>query len=206
MVPEKATSGLYVSGAVEGILDEAVLRRLVQSVGAEIGYIYPVGGKQQLDLRLSGYNEAARYSPWCVLRDFDTDAACPAELKARLLPESASAMCFRIVVRAVEAWLMADRQRMASFLSVPRARIPVSPEDTHDPKEALVNLARRSNKSAVRDSLVPRPGSGRSVGAGYTSLMIEYTRARWRPETAAESSESLRRCISCLTNLIGRVI
>lgn len=191
---------------MEGILDEAVLRRLVESIGAEISYIYPVGGKQQLDRRLSGYNEAARYSPWCVLRDFDTDAACPAELKAHLLPDLAPAMCFRIVVRAVEAWLMADRQRIASFLSVPRAIIPVSPEDTHDPKEALVNLARHSNKSAVRDSLVPRPGSGRSVGAGYTSLMIEYTRARWRPEIAAESSESLRRGIFCLKNLIGRVV
>lgn len=191
---------------MEGILDEAVLRRLVESVGAEISYIYPVGGKQQLDQRLSGYNEAAKHSPWCVLRDFDADASCPAELKACLLPELAPNMCFRIVVRAVESWLMADRQQIASFLSVPRARIPVSPEDARDPKEVLINLARRSNKSAVRDSSVPRPGSGRSVGAGYTSLMIEYTRARWRPEIAAESSESLRRGISCLKNLIGRVV
>lgn len=187
-------------------MDETVLRRLVESIGAEMGYVNPVGGKQQLDRRLSGYNEAAKYSPWCVLRDFDTDAVCPAELIARLLPEPAPTMCFRIVVRAVEAWLMADRQRMATFLSVSRARIPMSPEDVHDPKEILLNLARRSNKTAVRDSMVPRPGSERSVGAGYTSLMIEYIRSRWRPEVAAESSESLRRCIVCLKNLAGRMV
>lgn len=191
---------------MEGILDEVMLRRLVESVGAEIGYVYAVGGKPQLDLRLSGYNEAARYSPWCVLRDLDKDAACPVDLTARLLPDPAPTMCLRIVVRAAEAWLMADRQRMASFLSVSRSKVPASPEDTPDPKEALVNLARRSNKNVVRDSMVPRPGSGRSVGAGYTSLMIEYTRNKWRPEIAAESSESLRRCISCLKNLIGRVV
>lgn len=187
-------------------MDEAVLRRLVEWVGAEMVYVYSVGGKPQLDLRLSGYNEAARYSPWCVLRDLDTDAACPASLVAQLLPEPAPTMCFRIVVRAVETWLMADRQRMASFLSVSRARIPASPEDARDPKEVLVNAARRSNKTAVRDGMVPRPGSGRSVGAGYTSLMIEYVRTRWRPEIAAESSESLRRCIVCLKGLGGMVV
>lgn len=206
MAPENDSPDLYISGAVEGILDEAVLRRLVNWVGAEMGYVYPVGGKPQLDLRLSGYNEAARYSPWCVLRDLDKDASCPAELIVRLLPEPAPTMCFRIAVRAVEAWLMADRQRMASFLSVSRARIPVSPEDAHDPKEILVNVARRSNKTAVQDSMVPRPGSGRSVGPGYTSLMIEYIRSRWRPEIAAESSESLRRCIACLKSLAGRIV
>lgn len=184
----------------------AVLRRLVEWLGAEMVYVYPVGGKPQLDRRLSGYNEAARYSPWCVLQDLDTDAACPAELVARLLPEPAPTICFRIVVRAVEAWLMADRQRMASFLSVSRARIPASPEDTPGPKETLVNAARHSNKTAVRDGIVPRPGSGRSVGAGYTSLMIEYARIRWRPEIAAESSESLRRCIACLKNLAGKMV
>jgi hypothetical protein len=206
LAPERDTFGLYISGAVEGILDEAVLRRLVEWIGHEMIYVYPVGGKPQLDQRLSGYNEAAKHSPWCVLRDLDTDAACPAELVTRLLPEPAPAMCFRIVVRAVEAWLMADRQRMASFLSVSRAAIPVSPEDSRDPKEVLVNAARRSNKTAVQSGIVPRPGSGRSVGAGYTSLMIEYVRTRWRPGIAAESSESLRRCIACLRGLAGRVV
>jgi hypothetical protein len=206
LAPENDTSSLYISGAVEGILDEAVLRRLVEFVGAEMGYVYPVGGKPQLDLRLSGYNEAARHSPWCILRDLDTDTTCPAELTVLLLPEPSSSMCFRIVVRAVEAWLMADRQRMATFLSVSRARIPVSPEDARDPKGTLVNVARQSNKTFVQDSVVPRPGSGRSVGTGYTSLMIEYIRSRWRPEVAAESSESLRRCIACLKRLAGRMV
>jgi hypothetical protein len=206
LAPEGDKAGLYISGAVEGIVDEAVLRTIVESVGAELSYVYPVGGKPQLDKRLSGYNEAAKYSPWCVLRDLDMDAVCPADLIDRLLPAPASAMCLRIVVRAVEAWLMADRQRMASFLSVSSAAIPVSPEDADDPKETIINAARRSRKTAVRNGMVPRPGSGRSVGAGYTSLMIEYARTRWRPEVAAESSESLRRCIVCLKNLAGRVI
>ena len=183
-----------------------MLRRLVRFTGAEISSIYSVGGKQQLDLRLSGYNEAAKYSPWCALRDLDTDAACPVELRHRLLPEPAPNMCFRLVVRAVETWLLADRERLASFLSVSRALIPVSPEDIIDPKEFLVNLARKSNKGLVRDSLIPRPGSGRSVGVGYTTLMIDYTRSKWRPDIAAEASDSLRRCISCLENLTGRLV
>ncbi len=175
-------------------------------VGAEVANMYPANGKEQLDLSLPGYNEAAKHSPWCALRDLDEDASCPAELKVRLLPEPAPAMCFRVAVRGVETWLLADRERMANFLSVSRANVPASPEDLSDPKEALVSLARRSNKSVVRDGLVPRSGSGRSVGGGYAALMIEYVRSKWRPEVAVESSDSLRRCISCLRNLTGRMV
>lgn len=187
-------------------MDEAVLHRLIGIVGGKAGSIYPTGGKYQLDQRIAGYNNAARFSAWCVLRDLNADAPCAGDLKTRLLPEPATMMCFRIAIRAIEAWLIADRERMAGFLSISEAAVPVSPEDLPDPKGTLINLAGRSRKRSVRIGIVPRSGSGRRVGPDYTSLMIEYIESKWRPEVAAEVSESLRRCIMRMRNLTGKVI
>jgi hypothetical protein len=36
----------------------------------------------------------------------------------------------------------------------------------------VVELARYSRRRDIREDMVPRPGSGRSVGAAYTSRLI----------------------------------
>jgi hypothetical protein len=83
---------------------------------------------------------------------------------------------------------------MARFLSVSVARIPSNPEEVDDPKRCLVDLARRSRKRKVRDDMVPEPGSGRSIGPEYNRRLIGFAENVWRPEVAAECSDSLRRC------------
>jgi hypothetical protein len=103
-------------------------------------------------------------------------------------------MCFRVAVRAVEAWLLADRESLAGFLRVSPSRVPPDPESLDEPKQAMVNLARQSRSRAVQEDMVPRPGSGRSVGPAYASRLIEFAQSTWRPEIAATRSDSLRRC------------
>lgn len=71
------------------------------------------------------------------------------------------------------------------------------------PKQALVNLARTSRRRAIRDDMVPREGSGRAVGPGYTSRIIEFVSNHWRPEQAAHVSDSLRRAIARLEILVA---
>ncbi|MBA2690951.1 MAG: hypothetical protein H0U65_00450 [Rubrobacter sp.] len=150
---------------------------------------------------MSGYDNAAKFWPWCVVRDLDGNAPCAAELVSRLLPHPAEHMRLRIAVRSCEAWMMADRERSGRFLSIARSVVPSSPDDLDDAKETLVNLARRSRRRDVREGLVPGERSGRRVGPDYTSLMIEYIHKRWRPDVAASSSDSLRRCMESLKSL-----
>ena len=52
---------VIVSGAVEGDLDEAVLRRLVEEEGAILNRLYGRKGKQHLKQRLTGYNKLPYY-------------------------------------------------------------------------------------------------------------------------------------------------
>ena len=78
---------------------------------------------------------------------------------------------------------------------------PHDPDSVDDPKRALVNLARRSRRRAVRDEIVPREGSGRSVGPLYTTRMIEFVQnkaAGWRINHALGVSDSLNRCVGHL--------
>lgn len=192
--------------AVEGPTDEAVARRLIEAAGAELGAVYGKNGKANLLQRLNGYNAAARFTPWLVLMDLDQDADCAPPFRAAHLPDSAEAMCFRVVVHEIEGWLMADREAMAHFLSVPVARLPHAPDEVLDPKQRLVDAARHARRREIREGLVPRPGSGRAVGPLYTSLLIQYAQTQWRPEVAERQSDSLRRCRVRLQELVARPI
>ena len=159
--------------------------------------------KINLTRQLDGYNNAARRSPWLVLRDMDTDAECAPLLLKALLPDPASHMHFRIVVRAIESWLIADREEISRFLSIPIEHAPRDPDQLEDPKNTLVNLARKSRSRRIREDMVPRPDGHVKIGPAYTSRIIEYAESYWRPHEAAKHSDSLRRCVACLRRLAG---
>lgn len=193
-----------LTAAVEGLVDEAVVRRLATHVGMEIGPVYGKNGKDHLRQRIAGYNKAARISPWIVLVDLNHEAECAPPLRGAWLPQPAPTMCFRVAVREVESWLIADRGRLARFLRVPIARVPTAPETIEDPKGAMVELAARSRRRDVREDMVPRPGSGRPIGPAYASRLIEFVGTHWDPEVAARSSDSLRRCLVRLRDFARR--
>jgi hypothetical protein len=182
-------------------VDEAVARRLIAHGGGTPGTIYGKQGKTMLRQRMAGYNNAAHRLPWVVLVDLDREADCAPPLRAAWLPQPARHLCFRVVVREVEAWLLADAERMAGFLGVARGKIPAQPETLNDPKQALVNLARGSRRRDIREDLVPRPESGRQLGPAYSSRLIEFASGSWRPEIAAGRADSLRRAIACVKRL-----
>lgn len=194
--------GVTISAAVEGPTDEAVVKRIIAHVGAHLGTVYGQQGKAHLKQRIRTFNQAARHSPWLILVDLDHDADCAPPLRQAWLPQMSPHLCFRVAVRAVEAWLLADAEALAEFLGVALSRVPGNPEGLDDPKRALVDLARRSRRRAIVAAMVPREGSGRPVGPAYTSRMIEFASKHWRPEVAANNADSLARAIRCLRRLV----
>jgi len=194
-----------ISGGVEGLVDEAVVRRLIHVAGALPGPIHGKNGKHSLRRDLAGYNAAARWSPWVVLTDLNHDQGCAPPLRQVLLAQPARFMCFRVVVREIEAWLFADRERLARFLAVPIARIPTNPEILPYPKQAMVNIARHSRRRDIRKDMVPRLRSGRAVGPAYTSRLVEFVEKHWRPTIATDTADSLRRCMDRLRQLTAGV-
>lgn len=119
------------------------------------------------------------------------------------LPSPEPSMIFRIAVREVEAWLLADLDAIADFLHISRDNVPRDPETLDDPKRTLVNLARGSGSREIREDLVPRDGGGRSVGPAYTARMTEFATLNWRPEEASKRSPSLRRGVLAVQRLVA---
>lgn len=197
-------SSPFLRAVVEGPGDEAIARRLAEEAGFTVSDVYVKRGKDALDAKLGAYAAAARFGPWLVLRDLDRDAACAPTLASRLLPDRPPTLLLRIPVRAAEAWLLADRESLADFLSVSLSTVPEDPESLYQPKLSLVELARRSRRRAIREDMVPPRGSSSSVGRGYTARLIEFTAERWQPRRAATRSSSLARCLSSIQELRGK--
>jgi len=192
---------LSISVAVEGSPDQAAVLKIAQHLGLDVAHCWVKRGKGNLDKSLAGYNDAARFSPWLVLRDLDTDADCAPELIGRLLPNPAPRLAFRLAVRQVEAWFLGDAERLGHFLGVPRKLIPSAPEQLLDAKASIVQLAARSQKKDIRLDMVPFAGSKANEGPAYASRMSEFAVSAWRPEAAAERCDSLKRCIERLKKL-----
>ena len=190
-----------IQAAVEGIVDEAVVRRLIAHTGGQAGAVYGRNGKPALREKIKGYNNAAHFTPWVVLVDLDNDADCAPPIRNAWVPAPAPNLCFRIAVREIEAWLIADKQTLAHYLRIKAGDVPEEPEKLQYPKDVMVNLARGSRSRDIRSDIVPRENSGRRVGPAYASRLIEYVQERWQPEVAAEHAESLRRAINGLQKL-----
>jgi hypothetical protein len=192
-----------ISAAVEGDVDEAVVRKLLAFVHASIGDVFGKQGKSFLRKRIAGYNYAAQHRPWVILVDLDNDFDCAPLLRSAWLAQPAPYLCFRVAVREVEAWLLADREKIAHFLGVALSKIPLQPESLPDPKTTMVNLAKASRRRDIRQDMVPRPESGRQVGPAYSSRLIEFVSNHWQPDRASEQARSLKRAIHCLEALVG---
>jgi hypothetical protein len=193
---------LNITIAVEGDLDERIAVRLVEEAGGVVHLVHGKLGKPWLQKQIGGYRHAARHARWFVLVDLDRDSCAPALRDEWGVDGGVKGLCFRVAVRSVESWLLADRERLARFLGVARTRIPLDPDGLSDAKQTLINAARRSTRGTIRDAIVPGPNA--RVGRLYTSTLGRFVDEHWDPVRAAESSPSLARCRTRLAELIAR--
>ena len=122
---------------VEGTLDEMVVRKILETTSLTAGSFY-LESLPALRTRLRAFNRAARLSVWFALCDLDEGDCAPGRVQS-YLPDPAVGMCFRVAVRAVEAWLLADRVNMARFLCISGDMIDPHPEQLATPKSHLVS-------------------------------------------------------------------
>ncbi|MEW6261592.1 MAG: hypothetical protein AB1641_00815 [Thermodesulfobacteriota bacterium] len=195
------SSELPVFGVVEGSLDEVVLLRLAGDFNLPLGPVHVKNGKDHLRRHIKGYNQAAQSSYWIVLVDLNHEAECAPDLIDNWLPKRIPRLIFRVVVREVEAWLLADRERIAHFLGVSEARVPRNPDLLDDPKRKVIELAKKSRKRKIIEDMVARIDSGRIIGNAYTSRLSDFVRSDWCPKTAANNSDSLKRCLKRLAEI-----
>jgi len=182
--------------AVEDLLSEAVAKRLLAASGRpfSVGVVYNRGGYGYLKKTAHGWNNAAKGTPFFLLTDLDS-AICPADIMASWLPQPKhDNFIFRVAVREVESWLLADRDNLSHFIEVQKAKFPERPDELSDPKATLVGLASASRLHPIKARLVPGPKSTAKQGRDYNGCLSEFVVTHWDPERAALNSPSLDRC------------
>ena len=188
-----------VNLATEDELSEVALLRILKHVGRySVGVAYRRGGFGYLRRTISGWNAAARGIPFIVLTDLD-NCDCPARLISEWLtaPKHPN-LLFRIAVREVESWLIADKANLARFLGLDHRMVPDNCDYLADPKAEVITLARRSRTRIIRDGIVPRVASTAKQGPDYNGLLGAFVRKDWNPDAAGSRSPSLARTIARL--------
>lgn len=190
-----------INFAVEDLLSEAILREIIVQSGCsyKIGRCYMKHGKAYLKRTIEGFNNAAKGTPFLVLTDLDEDADCPPELIREWLsvPKHHN-LLFRIAVREVESWLLADRKGIAKYLNIKRELVPNNVDDIEDTKQYLINLARKSRTRLLREDIVPLPGSTAKQGRNYNGCLISFVNDHWDLNLAIQNSPSLQRTVKTL--------
>lgn len=192
---------------LEGHLEEPVAEKLLAYCGHEKGIVRGLQGFGYIQTKAAQFHPLATDSEGVlVLTDFmDSRAPCPPHaLEKYVLQHIArppkTFLC-RFAVAALESWLMADRKGMADFLKISAAKIPSAPDAWPDPKQHLVNLARKSRKTSVRYGIVPEKSHGGVVAPDYLATMRGFVRDCWNIAAAVNNSPSLARCVYRLQQL-----
>lgn len=195
---------LYI--ATEDILSEAVAERLVLEANNGLNIAVRMGrrGNGYLKQKLPEILRTAHAIPILLLTDLDRVECSPTLIAdwcgKQIMPQG---LLFRVAVREVEAWLLADREGFAQFSNSPLDKIPTNSELIDDPKQTLLNIVKRYGSRDIKNDILPALGSGVSVGVGYNQRLSMFVREIWAIERAVENSNSLSRALYRLREISG---
>ncbi|MFN8206148.1 MAG: DUF4276 family protein [Bacteroidales bacterium] len=180
----------------EDLLSEFVMKKLVEKTGRYlITNSYPGGGYGYIKKNIDRFSEASRAVPFFILTDLD-QAICANVLKREWLKrEPHPNLIFRIAVREVEAWLLADIEGFSKFSGRNLTSIiPKNTELIQNPKEFLIQLIRKSRFRTIREDIIPKDAFA-NIGPNYNQQLCIYVNNFWDLDNAVKHSDSLRRAV-----------
>ena len=191
---------------VEDELSEAVISRIISyiesSEGKDFGYRYTFNkrGCGNIKREMRKYNDIAGTYPVIVLVDLDTTDCAPLLIDEFVDFSPNRKLVFRVAVREVEAWLLADRRNLADFLGVGINKIPARSEEVADPKDKLISIARRSRKREIKEDIPPETASMAEIGKNYNGRLKEFVIREWDIDGARQtlSGKSLDKAIDAI--------
>lgn len=106
---------------------------------------------------------------------------------------------FRVAVREVESWIIADHAAWAKFIGISAANFTTQPDYLNDPKKHLLDVIRRKGRKRVHREMLPQGVA--HIGPRYNEVLCDFVENIWEPERAAIRSPSLERTIRSLMNI-----
>ena len=156
-------------------------------------------GKDNINRDVPKWNKTARKGiVHLVLRDLDSPAGadenCPAKESDRLCQNRHPNLMLRFAVFEAESWLLADADKLASFLELRSLRVPDTVDAIENPKNFLLSQIRQSsNNPDISRGMLPQTRGTAKIGRAYNNILAEFVEKKWSPNRATKKSESLRR-------------
>jgi len=161
----------------------------------------PCNGNGKIKRQIGAYNNAAQYDHYFIITDLDNGYGCASSLIEDWIPEQhANRLLFRVAVHEIESWLLADRINFAAFFSINQTIISLTPDNDPDPKQTVINLAKKSRKRAIREDIVPIDNYAR-LGPGYNIQLQQYIQNTWNIDFARKNSPSLDKAVKALEKI-----
>jgi hypothetical protein len=185
---------IYVTLIFEDDLSEAVMSKMLKQFPGkyEIAQTYNGNGFGYLKTNIKGFNQASIVNPHFMLTDLD-NYDCPVALREDWINFDVNPnFIFRIAIREVESWVLADREGMSQFFNVSLVNFPTNPDLENDPKNTLIQLAKRSNKRDIKEDIVPINQNAK-IGPNYNGCLSDFVFRLWNIDNAANHSASLKR-------------
>jgi hypothetical protein len=181
--------------ATEDELSEAVVEKILSSASVDFNVAIKLrkGGYGYLKSNVRSFNQIAHTYPFLLLTDLDNKVCAPELISSWLTIPQNPNFLFRVAVKEIEAWLLADREAMSHFLNISISICPSQPETLTDPKQELLNLVKRSRNREIKQDLLPVRGSLSTIGIGYNARLSDFVWNYWDINRAVARSDSLNR-------------
>jgi hypothetical protein len=191
---------IYLDIVVEDYLTKAIILKIIDSFHDKFCAGTPImqNGSGYIKKKIISFNKAANYKPYLIITDLD-QYECPPLLIKEWLPYPKNPnLIFRIAVKEIETWLLADRSNLARYLKISIDKIPIEVESIIDPKNFLINLARKSPERNIREAIVPRYKGTAKIGPEYNDCLAEFVQNKWMVVESAKNSISLKKTLEAL--------
>ncbi len=194
------TTPIPISLAFEDALTESLALRILGTIPKVYATrtIYNRGGNGYLRRTVNGFNNAARGMPFWVGTDLDRYECPSALINDWLTHPKHHNLLIRVAVHEAEAWVLADREGFANFTGIKTEWVPNDVEALANPKEALIQLVRRSRRKQLRDDICPSANSTSKIGPNYNARLGGFVFESWDPTVARLNSRSLDRTMNRL--------
>ncbi|HQO03366.1 MAG TPA: DUF4276 family protein [Spirochaetota bacterium] len=198
---------MYIHLVVEDELSEVISRKILGEyiTGADV-HVVTIGrkGKGYIKKRINEFNNQDNDLPFFVLTDLDCVTCAPELIQQWLKRPCRKNLVFRVAVREVEAWLLADSHGISNYLNMDHSYISKEvqyPDNLSDPKHKLLSLVERSKKRNMISDIVKNDGSSLKQGPGYNTRLTDFVVNDWNMERARSNSDSFNRAINALRKL-----
>lgn len=157
--------------AVEDELSLAVGNKIASYAGWNVETILAKNGKGYLSKKFRDLCSTAKHRAVFLLVDLNSSYHCAPSLLREWMKgiQIPPLLFFRVAVREIESWLLADHEAMKTLLGT-EGKLMLQPDNLKNPKEELLALLKKVNKY-IREGVVRSDKGEISQGVAYNSIL-----------------------------------